>query len=81
MRKTGRRLSAAEPLERSRQRALGELKRLPETLKCLERGPEYQVTVSERLKNLARQVDAIQSQSTTPDRQERKPFSERAITS
>jgi hypothetical protein len=81
MRKTGRRLSAAEPLERSRQRALGELKRLPETLKCLERGPEYQVTVSERLKNLARQVDAIESQSTTPDRQERKPFSERAITS
>jgi hypothetical protein len=67
-------------LERSRQRALGELKRLPETLKCLERGPEYQVTVSERLKNLARQVEAIQSQSTTPDRQERKPL-EQAVTS
>jgi hypothetical protein len=50
-------------------------------LKCLERGPEYQVSVSERLKNLAREVDAIQLQSTTPDRQERKPFSERVITS
>jgi nicotinate phosphoribosyltransferase len=81
MMKAGRRLSAAEPLERSRQRALDELKRLPETLKCWERGPEYQVTVSERLKNLARQVDATQSQSTTPDRQERKPFSEQAVTS
>jgi nicotinate phosphoribosyltransferase len=81
MMKAGRRLSAAEPLERSRQRARGELKRLPEALKCLERGPEYQVSVSERLKNLAREVDAIQLQSTTPDRQERKPFSERVITS
>jgi nicotinate phosphoribosyltransferase len=81
MMKAGRRLSAAEPLERSRQRALGELKRLPETLKCLEHGPEYQVTVSERLKNLALQVDATQSQSTTPDRRERKPLSEQAVTS
>jgi len=79
--KAGRRLSAAEPLERSRQRALDELNRLPETLKCLERGPEYQATVSERLKNLARQVDATQSQSTTPDRQERKPLSGQTVTS
>ena len=52
-----------------------------DTEAAAERGPEYQVTVSERLKNLAREVDAIQSQSTTSDRQERKPFSERAVTS
>jgi len=29
----------------------------------------YQVTVSGRLKNLAREVNLIQLQSTTPDRQ------------
>jgi len=52
--KDSRRLSAFEPLERSRQRALGELERLPETLSAAR----IPVTVSERLKNLAREVDA-----------------------
>ena len=69
MMKDGRRLSAAEPLERSRQRALGEFKRLPETLKRLEQGIEYPVTVSEALKKLAHEVDTIQARSTAQPEQ------------
>jgi nicotinate phosphoribosyltransferase len=59
--KGGRRLSPAESLQQSRQRALGELKRLPESLKSLEAAPPYTVTVSEALKNLAVEVDALQA--------------------
>jgi nicotinate phosphoribosyltransferase len=59
--KGGRRLSPAESLQQSRQRALGELKRLPESLKSLEAAPRYPVTVSEALKNLAVEVDAFQA--------------------
>lgn len=59
--KGGRRLSPAESLQQSRQRALGELKRLPESLKSLEAAPRYTVTVSEALKNLAVEVDALQA--------------------
>ena len=69
MMKDGRRLLAAEPLERSRQRVLGELKRLPETLKRLEQGPEYPVTVSEALKKLAHEVDTIQARSAAQHEQ------------
>jgi nicotinate phosphoribosyltransferase len=65
----GRRLSPAEPLEQSRRRALDELRRLPRTLKHLERGPDYPVIVSEALKNLAREVDSIQSQATSEEQQ------------
>ena len=59
--KEGRRLAPAESLQQSRQRALGELKRLPESLKSLEAAPPYTVTVSEALKNLAVEVDALQA--------------------
>ena len=69
MMKAGRRLSTAEPLERSRQRALGELKRLPETLKRLEQGTEYPVIVSEALKKLAHEVDSFQARSAAQHEQ------------
>ena len=59
--KGGRRLSPAESLQQSRQRALGELKRLPESLKILEAAPPYTVTVSEALKNLSVEVDTLQA--------------------
>ena len=65
--KGGRRLSPAEPLQQSRQRALGELKRLPEALKSLEAAPPYTVTVSEALKNLAVEVDALQAHAYDRD--------------
>jgi len=74
MMKAGRRLSAAEPLERSRQRARGELKRLPEALKCLERGPDYPVVVSEALRKLAREVDAIGSRSAMQEASSEQPL-------
>jgi len=59
--KGGRRLLPAESLERSRQRALEEFKRLPEALKSLEGARSYPVPVSEALKNLAVEVDALQA--------------------
>jgi nicotinate phosphoribosyltransferase len=61
--KEGRRLSPAESLQQSRQRALSELKRLPKSLKSLEAAPPYTVTVSEALKNLAVEVDALQARA------------------
>lgn len=67
--KGGRRLSPAEPLERSRQRALAELKRLPEPLKHLEAARAYPVTVSEALKNLALEVDGRQAHAPGQDRE------------
>ncbi|HSK30430.1 MAG TPA: nicotinate phosphoribosyltransferase, partial [Candidatus Limnocylindria bacterium] len=42
--KQGRRLSASEALAQTRRRALDQFDRLPETLKRLERGPDYTVT-------------------------------------
>jgi nicotinate phosphoribosyltransferase len=77
--KGGRRLSPAEPLQRSRQRARGELKRLPEPLKSLEPAPPYPVTVSEALENLALEVDALQAHATDQDRQRVESAKERAI--
>lgn len=65
--KGGRRLSPAESLQQSRQRALGELKRLPESLKSLEAATPYTVTVSEALKNLAVEVDALQAHASGRD--------------
>lgn len=65
--KGGRRLSPAESLQQSRQRALGELKRLPESLKSLQADPRYTVTVSEALKNLAVEVDALQAHASGRD--------------
>jgi len=62
--KGGRRLTLPEPLQRSRERALAELERLPEPLKSLEAGPVYPVTVAQALKNLASEVDALQAHAT-----------------
>ena len=59
--KGGRRLTPAEPLQRSRQRALAELERLPEPLKRLESAPAYPVTVAQAVTNLAAEVDALQA--------------------
>jgi nicotinate phosphoribosyltransferase len=68
--KQGRRLALPVPLAQSRQRALGELERLPEALRSLARGPEYSVTVSDALRRLAQEVDAMQAQSPTQERSE-----------
>ena len=45
---------------RQRKRALAEIKRLPRSLLTLDHAPNYPVTVSEALRNLAEQVDAAQ---------------------
>jgi nicotinate phosphoribosyltransferase len=66
----GRRVSASEALVETRRRALNQLDRLPVALKGLERGPDYQVTVSEALKKLAREVDSMQADGTSRDRGE-----------
>jgi nicotinate phosphoribosyltransferase len=58
--KSGQRVAPAEPLQRSRERALGELARLPEELKSLGPAPAYPVIVGEALKDLAREVDRVQ---------------------
>ena len=66
--KGGRRLSPAEPLDRSRQRAMNDLERLPEPLRTLETAPSYPVIVSEALKNLATKVDELQASAMDQDR-------------
>ena len=60
----GRRLTPPEPLQRSRERALAELERLPEPLKSLEAASIYPVAVAQALKNLASEVDALQAHAT-----------------
>ena len=62
--KGGRRLTPPEPLQRSRERALAELERLPEPLKSLEAASIYPVAVAQALKNLASEVDALQAHAT-----------------
>ena len=55
--KNGQRLSSAEPLSESRERATHQLAQLPEDLRALENTPPYSVTVSPALEALARQAD------------------------
>jgi nicotinate phosphoribosyltransferase len=62
--KTGKRVSARVPLQESRARTLGDLKRLPESLTSLTRAPQYPVTVSKAIRDLARDVDAMQCRGT-----------------
>jgi len=57
----GRRLPGLETLEQARNRARGQLKRLPEALRSLEPAPAYSVTVSNTLKALAAEVDREQA--------------------
>jgi nicotinate phosphoribosyltransferase len=59
----GRRLTAPVPLKQSRDRALDQLKKLPDGLKRLERAPAYPVRVSEAIRFLARDVDERQLHS------------------
>lgn len=59
----GRRLASPEPLEQARQRALEQLGRLPAALKRLEPAGDYPVVVSEKLKDLAREVDTRQARA------------------
>ncbi len=69
--KAGRRVLAAEPLQKLRQNALDQIKRLPPSLLTLEHAPNYSVTVSEALHALAREVDMAQlpySQSAAEDK-------------
>ena len=60
--KGGRRLSASVSLKHLREQTLNELRRLPESLKGLDQARPYLVTVSEAIRNLAREVDAAQLQ-------------------
>lgn len=79
--KQGRRLAPPLPLAQSRQRALGELKRLPETLTGLTRGLDYPVTVSDALRHLAQEVDAMQLPSEIQERGESPSSSRQAVDS
>jgi nicotinate phosphoribosyltransferase len=58
--KGGRRIRASEPLSKLRERALEQINRLPRSLRQLEHEPDYRVTVSDAIRNLAREVDAAQ---------------------
>jgi nicotinate phosphoribosyltransferase len=53
----GERLDQAESLEACRQRAAGELQRLPTHLRNLQTEPAYNVITSSALQDLAREVD------------------------
>jgi nicotinate phosphoribosyltransferase len=55
--RTGKRIAAAPTLAQIRDHAARELARLPEPLRRLEAGVEYPVTISEKLKTLAAQID------------------------
>jgi nicotinate phosphoribosyltransferase len=59
----GKRLSPPVPLNRIRERTLSELERLPGPLRLLGRAPEYPVTVSRAVRELAQEIDRIQLQS------------------
>lgn len=61
--KSGKRIVASEPLQKLRERALEEIRRLPQPLLALEHAPDYPVTVSEAIRKLAREVDADQLQT------------------
>jgi nicotinate phosphoribosyltransferase len=58
MMRAGRRLSPPEPLEVARARVAAELASLPSTLRELEVSTPYRVTLSERIRALAAEVDA-----------------------
>jgi len=57
----GKRLPDLETLTQARSRAAAELARLPDALRSLEPAPAYPVTVSERLRALADEVDREQA--------------------
>ncbi len=55
--RAGKRIGAAEPLSAARERAAGELGRLPVHLRRLETTPAYRVEISPALRALAGEVD------------------------
>jgi nicotinate phosphoribosyltransferase len=59
--KDGQRVSASEPLARTRERVLNGIQQLPRSLLTLEHAPEYPVTVSQAIRSLAQEVDARQT--------------------
>jgi nicotinate phosphoribosyltransferase len=59
--RSGRRLPGLETLEQARDRARGELARLPEALRSLDPAPAYPITISNTLKALAAEVDREQA--------------------
>jgi nicotinate phosphoribosyltransferase len=65
----GRRIRATEPLNKLRDHALEQIKRLPKPLRVLAHGPEYPVAVSDAIRRLAQEVDAAQAESDRLDRQ------------
>ena len=62
--RAGKRLPDLEKLTQARARAAAELARLPDALRSLEPAPAYPVTVSDRLKALADEVDRDQASTT-----------------
>jgi nicotinate phosphoribosyltransferase len=60
--KSGKRIVTSESLQKLRERALEQMKRLPQPLRALEHVADYSVTVSEKILKLAREVDAVQLQ-------------------
>jgi nicotinate phosphoribosyltransferase len=68
--KDGTRLAASKPLNKLREHALEQIKRLPQRLRTLERGGEYPVTVADTIRGLAHLVDAEHAKSDLDAREE-----------
>jgi nicotinate phosphoribosyltransferase len=64
--RAGRRVAASDRPDKLRARTLEQIRRLPQMLRTLEQAPDYPVTVSDAVRNLARQVDADQSMPKPP---------------
>lgn len=77
--KGGRRVTASIPLNELRERVLESLKRLPESLRRLDRAPEYSVTVSAAIRKLAQEVDAVQLESEQESQGETNPVVAQAL--
>jgi nicotinate phosphoribosyltransferase len=78
--KDGRRIRATEPLNKLREHALEQIKRLPKPLRALEHGPEYPVDVSDAIRRLAQEVDAAQAESDRQAAAAKKSISEQRLT-
>jgi nicotinate phosphoribosyltransferase len=61
--RAGKRLSRPVPLSKTREGTRKALERLPEPLRVLGRAPEYPITVSQAVRELAQEIDRIQLQS------------------
>jgi nicotinate phosphoribosyltransferase len=66
----GTRLAASKPLNKLREHALEQIKRLPQRLRTLERDGEYPVTVADTIRRLAHLVDAEHGKSDLDAREE-----------